>query len=110
MSGFSSLSVARSALAAQQRALDVTGQNIANASTPGYTRQRVELQRGRASRATRTPAAATGSGDGVDSGTVSRIRDAFLERRGQVESGAAARAGAVDTAYSPARDHVRRAG
>ncbi len=33
-----------SALSAQQRAMEVTSHNIANSATPGYTRQRVEMQ------------------------------------------------------------------
>lgn len=37
------LSIGVSALLAQQRALTTTSNNIANASTPGYSRQRVEL-------------------------------------------------------------------
>ena len=37
------LNVALTALRAQQRALTTTANNIANASTPGYSRQRVEL-------------------------------------------------------------------
>lgn len=43
MSLSSLLSIARSALSAQQRAVDVAGHNIANASTEGYTRQRLRL-------------------------------------------------------------------
>lgn len=39
MSGFYDLSIATSALQANQYAIDVTGQNIANASTAGYHRQ-----------------------------------------------------------------------
>jgi len=35
------LNVGRNALIAQQKAIDVTGNNIANANTPGYSRQRV---------------------------------------------------------------------
>jgi flagellar hook-associated protein 1 FlgK len=42
-SSFSGLTNASGALAAQRYALEVTGQNIANAGTPGYTRQRAEL-------------------------------------------------------------------
>ena len=41
MSGFSSLNLGVSALSAAQRALDVTGQNLSNANTDGYSRQRV---------------------------------------------------------------------
>ena len=37
------LKIGLSALLTQQRALAVTSNNIANASTPGYSRQRIEL-------------------------------------------------------------------
>ena len=40
MTGFSSLNTAVTGLYAAQRAMDVTGQNIVNANTPGYSRQR----------------------------------------------------------------------
>ena len=42
-STFSGLSTALNALMSQRAALTVTGQNIANANTVGYTRQRAEL-------------------------------------------------------------------
>lgn len=41
MSLASLLSIARSALQTHQRSIDVTAHNIANANTPGYTRQRL---------------------------------------------------------------------
>jgi len=44
MSIFSAFNVGRLALAAQQTALQVTGQNIANANNDAYTRQRVLFQ------------------------------------------------------------------
>lgn len=44
MSSFGGLSIALSSLLSQRRALDLTGQNVANASTVGYTRQRADLQ------------------------------------------------------------------
>jgi flagellar hook-associated protein FlgK len=43
MSLFSSLNLARLALGAHQTAIQTVGQNIANAATPGYARQRVHL-------------------------------------------------------------------
>ena len=43
MSTFSGLDIALSALYAQRQGLDTTGQNVANANTDGYTRQRVRL-------------------------------------------------------------------
>ncbi|MEA5457125.1 flagellar hook-associated protein FlgK [Sinomonas sp. JGH33] len=42
MSTFGALSTAYSGLVAAQQALDVAGQNVANAGTDGYTRQRVD--------------------------------------------------------------------
>ena len=43
MAIFSPLSIGRSALLAHQRAITTTGQNIANAQTPGYRRQTTEF-------------------------------------------------------------------
>ena len=79
MSGFSSLNTAVTGLAAAQRAMDVAGQNIVNANTPGYSRQRVQL----AEVATATSSSLfTGGGTGVGGVTVAgvaRIRDVFVE-------------------------------
>ena len=44
VSTFNGLNVALRGLIAQQRALDVTTHNIANASTEGYTRQEAVLE------------------------------------------------------------------
>lgn len=61
-----------SGLLAFQRALTVTGNNIANASTPGYSRQRVELQ------ARRPEGFGYGFvGTGVQINTISRVIDQF---------------------------------
>ena len=43
-STFGGLNTAYTGLVAQRRALEVTGQNVANANTPGYSRQRVNMQ------------------------------------------------------------------
>lgn len=70
-----SLTMARKALQAQQVAIQTTGHNIANANTPGFTRQRVDL----------TPAVpfslgSVGSlGTGVDIKDITRIRDLLLD-------------------------------
>ena len=40
------LSVGTSALLAQQRAINVTGNNIANVNTPGYSRQVLNFETG----------------------------------------------------------------
>jgi flagellar hook-associated protein 1 FlgK len=85
VSTFSGLSGVLSALYAQRRGMDVTGQNIANANTEGYSQQRVEL---RALGGPTTPAlyaTANGAGSGVTVSGVTRIQDAFLEARGRAE-------------------------
>ena len=42
MTIFGSIETGRSALRAQMMGMAVSGQNVANANTPGYSRQRVE--------------------------------------------------------------------
>lgn len=70
MAIFSPLTIGRSALLAHQRALRTTGQNIANVSTEGYSRQEVHLQ----------PAPGS-DGFGVHAGRVERMVDRFIEQR-----------------------------
>ncbi|MEK7466939.1 MAG: flagellar hook-associated protein FlgK [Planctomycetota bacterium] len=76
MSLFTNLNLGLTALTAQQAAVQTTGHNIANATTPGYSRQRVDL------------AAIEGQrfgnaflGRGVAAGSVRRIIDTSLEGR-----------------------------
>jgi flagellar hook-associated protein 1 len=70
-----SIRTALSGLNAAQAALQVTSDNVANASTPGYTRKTVDLQ-------SRTLA---GQGAGVQTGEIARQVDEFLisQLRGQ---------------------------
>ncbi|GGI06665.1 flagellar hook-associated protein FlgK [Egicoccus halophilus] len=65
-----------SGVRAAQVGIDITSHNVANAATPGYTRQRVEL----AARPTyQAPGANIGTG--VDVTTIGRLRDGFLDAR-----------------------------
>jgi flagellar hook-associated protein 1 len=75
-----------SSLRAMQRALDTTAHNIANVSTEGYTRQRVEF-------ATRKPQAYGSNwiGSGVDAVQVRRVYDQFLSAQARSSSGNLAR-------------------
>ncbi len=73
---FGTLSIALRSLLAQQGALDVTGNNIANVNTRGYARQRPILNE--------TPPVRIGSlvlGTGVSLDKVEGIRDRILELR-----------------------------
>ena len=90
---FGTLAATSQALSAQSYALDVTGQNIANVNTPGYTRRQVLLS------STAAPDPFT-QGAGVQIDGVQGIRDRLLERRLQMEQPAAAREGAIADSLS----------
>ena len=81
ISSFMGLETSLRGLLAQQRALDVTTHNIANADRAGYTRQTAVLA---AAPALSVPGAlqngATGQlGQGVDVQAYQRLRDAFAD-------------------------------
>ncbi len=73
MAGGDLLGISSSGVVASQRALGTTGHNIANANTPGYSRQRIEME-------SRQPQfSGNGSiGTGVIVDNVSRVYDEFL--------------------------------
>src|SRR5215213_9821484 len=79
-STFAGLSGALSALNANRVGLDVTGQNIANANTEGYTRQRVDLAAVPGTTTVGAGPAAWGGG-GVAVAQVTRLRDDLLDAR-----------------------------
>jgi flagellar hook-associated protein 1 len=83
MSVTSLLSIARGALSAQEQAVNVIGHNIANAETPGYTRQRVSLAA--ASPETLPPLGQLGRG--VTVAGIERLRSAFLDSSWRQEAG-----------------------
>jgi flagellar hook-associated protein 1 FlgK len=82
MSLSSILSIARTALLSQQKALDVTGHNIANASTEGYSRQRLRLT---AAVPLQTPIGQVGRGVTADG--IERARSSFFDSGFRQENG-----------------------
>jgi flagellar hook-associated protein 1 len=68
----SALYIGRDALMTQQLAISVTGQNIANVNTPGYSRQRVNLE------STVILSSEGPVGTGVKASGIERIYDQFL--------------------------------
>jgi len=90
---FSNLTFAAGALDAQRTGLDVVGQNIANANTPGYARRVVDL-------APVGPDSPGGAGRGVDVTDIRALRDRLLERRLQQEVPAGQRDAAMASALS----------
>jgi flagellar hook-associated protein 1 FlgK len=103
-SSFGSINTALSSLYAQRRGLDVTGQNIANANTEGYTRQRVEMQSQTGSISPAMYSRTDGLGTGVAVSDVQRLRDEYMENRGRTEHGNAAYLTNQTTTYQAIED------
>ncbi len=110
MSTFGLLNTATTSLWAQRRALDVTGQNVANVNTDGYSRQRADLRAIGGSAVPAFYSTSSGIGGGVSAEDVARIRDAFLEGRGHTEHGNIARLTAESEAYSLVEQAFREPG
>lgn len=84
---FSGFQVAKSGLTVSQKLLDVTGQNITNVNTEGYTRQRVDLYSiAYSSGNTQYSNLKNGIGRGVGDLGASQIRDPFLDIRYRTEA------------------------
>lgn len=81
MSSFSSLNLGARAIFAAQRGLDITGQNIANSATPGYSRQRVDQVAVGGPTVPAIWSKYDQTGGGVKVTGISRMRDEFLEAR-----------------------------
>jgi flagellar hook-associated protein 1 FlgK len=80
ISTFSGIQTSLRGLLAQQRSLDVTSHNIANASTVGYTRQEATLAASPSLPVVTNGAALGGQlGTGVDVQSYRRVRDQFLD-------------------------------
>jgi flagellar hook-associated protein 1 FlgK len=95
----SALSIAVSALRAHTYALETTSHNIANVSTPGYRRQRVEL------RAAFPRQGALGPmGAGVEAKSITRATDALADLRVRGSSAQAAYFGTRGTIMRQAED------
>ena len=103
-SSFGSINTALTSLYAQRRGLDVTGQNIANANTEGYSRQRVVMQSQVGSITPAFYATTDGVGTGVGVSDVQRMRDEYLENRARTEHGNSAYVSTQSAAYSAIED------
>ncbi len=84
-STFGGLNTALTSLYAQRRGLDVTGQNIANANTEGYTRQRVVMQSQNSNVVPGVYATSEAVGNGVTVTSVDRLRNNALDQRSFTE-------------------------
>lgn len=80
-STFMGLETARRGMFTQQSALHTTGHNIANANTPGFSRQRINFEQTEPypNAALNRPQVPGQVGTGVKAGSVQRIRESFLD-------------------------------
>ncbi|EDL63919.1 flagellar hook-associated protein FlgK [Bacillus sp. SG-1] len=80
-STFQGLETARRGMYTQQSALQVTGHNVANANTLGFTRQRINFEQTETypPPAMNKPQIPGQIGTGVEAESVQRIRDSFLD-------------------------------
>lgn len=93
---FSAFEIGRRALNANQAGINITGQNISNVNTPGYSRRRVQLTEG-------NPLNIGGytMGTGVTIAGIQSFRDTFIQGRIQTETGIAGRLTARRDALTP---------
>src|SRR4051794_14669413 len=89
-SSFGGINTALSSLYAQRRGLDITGQNIANANTEGYTRQRIRMQSQTGSLNPGVYSTTDQVGNGVTVAAIERGRNQYLEDRGRTEHASSA--------------------
>lgn len=87
MSDFYAMNIALTSLYAQRLGMETTGNNIANANTEGYSRQRVRMASQGNPGATSMFSNVLRGGGGVDSQDILRIRDEFLLQRSYQEHG-----------------------
>jgi flagellar hook-associated protein 1 FlgK len=87
------LDIGKSALAAQRAAIDVTGQNISNVNTPGYSRQTAILET-----APFNPDQYPAVGNGVVVAAVQRTYDRFLQSQINTATSSSGQQSATQTA------------
>lgn len=83
-STFLGLEVSKRTIQIAQKSLDITNNNLSNANTAGYTRQRVDLNSTylyKASRFTSPIAMLSMAGQGVNAFGVSQLRDPYVDKR-----------------------------
>ncbi|NLZ49750.1 MAG: flagellar hook-associated protein FlgK, partial [Clostridiales bacterium] len=89
MSGlFNTFNIAKKGLFVQQKSIEVTSHNIANANTEGYSRQRAEIQTTRPfGMPTLNTTAEVGQlGTGAEVSAINRIRDSFIDYQVRTET------------------------
>jgi flagellar hook-associated protein 1 FlgK len=99
---FSAFEIGRRAMQANQFGISITGQNISNVNTQGYTRQSAQFNE-----ANPTQIGRFAIGSGVNIAGVQSFRDQFIESRLQVETGISGRLTARRDTLSAVQDALQ---
>ncbi|MFB4210393.1 flagellar hook-associated protein FlgK [Shouchella sp. JSM 1781072] len=107
MSTFLGMETMRRAVAANQTALQTVGNNIANAGTPGYSRQRVNMHAtpgypGSGPFGQPIMEGRVGTGVGID--RIQRVRDQFLDQQFRLEAHVSGYTGVQSRTFSRLED------
>ncbi len=79
---FMGFEMSKSAIFANQKSLDIVGNNLSNSNTVGYTRQRTERESVITSTLNRVMVSNIGlAGQGVETTGITQVRDEFLDKR-----------------------------
>jgi flagellar hook-associated protein 1 FlgK len=100
---FQALNTALTSLYANRSALEVTGNNIANVNTEGYTRQRVQTTE-ISGNAAALYAKSSKTGYGVQVGDVTRVMDQYYQSRTIAEHGTLSQLNAQNTGFTTIQD------
>ncbi|MET0590084.1 MAG: flagellar hook-associated protein FlgK, partial [Naasia sp.] len=109
MSTFSGIRLAESGLIAARAGMNVTGQNIANQATAGYTRQRVD-QSALAQTVVATYSTLDSVGEGVQVTGVSRVTDSVVDARVRSTTSSASYWGTTASAMSTVETSLNEPG
>lgn len=110
MSTFGGLNTAYRGLTAAQQAINLAGQNIANASTPGYTRQRIEQSAVGAPLPAGLNPGVGQAGQGVSVDGIARLGSSFLDSGVRNTAAASGYAGIRSTELQRLEDGLQEPG
>jgi flagellar hook-associated protein 1 FlgK len=106
VSSFHGLQTSLRGLLAQQRLLDTTSHNIANANTAGYSRQTAVLQASQGLQVTTGSGQLASLGTGVSVTTYTRVRDSFTDVQYRAQNSQLGDAKAQAQALDEAQDAI----
>jgi len=110
---FTGYDTALRGLEAEQIAIDTTGQNVANASTPGYSQETVNLSESAPLSLQAQSSVNSGAvqlGTGVDATSITRVRNTYLDQQYRTQNTSLGNANQMVTSLTNAQDAFNEPG